>query len=329
METEKHVNIIINERKGNVKKMTKKLTCLVLALILAVSCFSMVSFAAVGEKIPFENSEFFTVGDYSVHYRIYGERSARPGVMLLHGFGLSTASFEGLAEEYADNGYFVVTVDIPNFGYSSRETSETELQSREDVVYALMTELGGRWIIGGHSMGGGIAINVATDHPQDIAGLVLFAPQTSVQASSVMSRLMKNRLVLRIFNSLFKVGTSLPFVFTPMVEMSFSDREYAKKYDVSRISTPLKIDGTGAGIAMMTSHTRGTDFEKFSALNVPVVIITSENDRVANADNLSAILAAAPEGSEHFTVKAGGHMMMEYNSSESAALTLPVMAKCA
>lgn len=300
-----------------------------MTVVFALSCFAVVSFAAVGDKVPFENSEFFTVGDYNIHYRTYGERSARPSVMLLHGFGLSTASFESLAQNYAENGYYVVTVDIPNFGYSSRENSKTELQSREDVVYALMEELGGRWILGGHSMGGGIAINIATDHPQDIAGLVLFAPQTSAEATALASRIMTNKYVLSFFNGFFKLGTSFSFIFTPMVEMSFSDKEYAKKYDVLRIAQPLRLDGTGAGIAMMTSHTRGTDFEKFSALEMPVVIITAENDRVANAKNLDAILAAAPQGSEHFTVQAGGHMMMEYDSAESAALTLPVMAKCA
>lgn len=310
-------------------KKTKKLFCLLLALVLAFSCLSTVCFAAVGDKVPFSNSEFFELGDYNIHYRTYGERSARPGVMLLHGFGLSTVSFEGLAEKYAENGYFVVTVDLPNFGYSSRETTETELMSREDVVLALMENLGGRWILGGHSMGGGIAINVATDRPQSVAGLVLFAPQTSREASPLTKSLMTNKYVLSLFGGLFKIGASLSFVFGPMVEMSFSDKEYAKEYDVLKIAAPLRLDGTGKGIAIMTSHTRGTDFEKFSNLNMPVAIITAENDRVANAKNLDAVLAAAPQGSEHFTVAAGGHMMMEFDSAESAALTLPVMAKCA
>lgn len=309
-------------------KKLKKFASVALALVLALSCFSLVSFAAVGDRVPFNNSEFFETGDYNIHYRTYGERSSRPGVMLLHGFGLSTASFEALAEEYAENGYYVVAVDLPNFGYSSRETTETKLMSRENVVYALMEELGGRWILGGHSMGGGIAINVATDHPEDVAGLVLFAPQTSAEASPLMKSIMTNKYVLSLFGGLFKIGASFSFIFTPMVEMSFSDKEYAKKYDVLRIASPLRLDGTGKGIAIMTSHTRGTDFEKFSALDVPVAIITSENDRVANAKNLEATLAAAPDGSRHFTVKAGGHMMMEYNSKESAALTLPVMAEC-
>lgn len=310
-------------------KKTKRFASFLLALVFALSCLTVISLAAVGEKVPFSNSEFFEIGDYNLHYRTYGERSARPGVMLLHGFGLSTASFEGLAEKYAESGYYVVTVDLPNFGYSSRETTETELMSREDVVYALMENLGGRWILGGHSMGGGIAINVATDHPQSIAGLVLFAPQTSREASPLMKSLMTNKYVLSLFGGLFKVGSSFSFIFTPMVEMSFSDKEYAKSYDVLRIAAPLRLDGTGKGIAVMTSHTRGTDFEKFSALEMPVVIVTAENDRVANAKNLDAVLAAAPKDSEHFTVKEGGHMMMEFNSSESAALTLPVMAKCA
>lgn len=291
----------------------KKVISVVLSLILM---FSLTSVAFAAEDVtsaPFENSSFFEVGDYTLHYRTYPAETAEKGQMLLlHGFGLSSASFEGLAAAYAANGYKVVTVDLPNFGYSSRETKKTEFLDREELVYALMENLGGKWILGGHSMGGGIAINVATEHPDLVSALFLFAPQSTAAIGQPLNRLFSSFLVTAMFESLISVGSKIPCVMRMLVAMSFSDTEYAKQYDVSKIAAPLQIKGTGRGIAIMSSHAKATDLEAFSALSVPVVMVTADNDKIASADNLNAILAAAPESAKTVTFSEGGHMMMEY-----------------
>ena len=133
----------------------KKIIAVLLAVLMAFSV-SASALAADTEDTskPFENSEFFTSGDYTLHYRTYEPLVAVKQVMLLHGFGLSTASFEGLAEEYVKKGFRVVLVDLPNFGYSSRENAKTNIVEREELVSALIDELGGKWVLGGHSMGG-------------------------------------------------------------------------------------------------------------------------------------------------------------------------------
>ena len=144
-------------------------------------------------------------------------------------------------------------------------------------------------------MGGGIAANVAIDHPEAVKALVLFAPQTSAEAGD-MSKLVSGFIVRTMFNSIISIGSRLPFVMRLLVAYSFSDMDYAKSYDVSRISDPLKIDGTGAGIAIMSSHTRGTDVEAFGRLDIPVCIITASDDKVANKSNLEALInSGAPQ----------------------------------
>lgn len=304
----------------------KKTFSFLLALVMIVSLFAFPSFASVGGAVPFENSVYFESGDYRLHYRTYGDPVFNGGkVMLLHGFGLSTASLEGIAEEYENANYYVVTVDLPNFGYSSRETSDTALQSREELVFSLMKKLGGSWILGGHSMGGGIAINVAVDHPESVKGLVLFAPQPSSQITGAASSIMKSKLMQAVFGSIIGLVKYFPGLVRPLVALSFSDSVFAKTYDENRISAPLSIKGTGAGMAVMASHTRGTDLEAFSSLNCPVVIVTAENDRVANAHSLREILLAAPDGTVHESVEKGGHMMMEYDPQGVAARTLKAM----
>ena len=125
-----------------------------------------------------------------------------------------------------------------------------------------------------------------------------------------------------------KFAVNMPALVRMLVEMSFSSKEYAKNYDLSRITSPISVDGTGAGISIMSSHTRGTDFEKLSTLNIPCVIFTASEDKVASADNLKTIIESAPAGKVVYNFEEGGHMMMEYNPKEVAQLSLPIMEMC-
>ncbi len=306
----------------------KKILSLVLVLIMAFIMSMSVVAGAIPEK-PYDNSRFFSYKDYTLHYRVYdGDSADKKQVLLVHGFCLSTASLDGVAEEYMAAGYDVITVDAPNFGYSVRETNDMELLDREEVIYALMRHLGGRWIVGGHSMGGGIAINIATDYSDVVSGLVLYAPQTNTEAKGIAAKMSASKLMQNVMNVMLAFALRMPYLVRMLVEMSFSSKEYAKTYDLSRITAPMSVDGTGAGISIMSSHTRGADFEKLSTLEIPCVIFTASEDNVASADNLKTIIDCAPEGKVVYDFKEGGHMMMEYNPKEVARLSLPIMEKC-
>lgn len=306
----------------------KKFLSLLLVLSLLLS-FSVSAFAVSIPEKPYDNSFFFSYKDYTLHYRVYdGDPADKKQIMLVHGFCLSTASLEGVAEEYMAAGYDVITVDAPNFGYSSRETDNMELLDREEIIHALMCHLGGKWIVGGHSMGGGIAINIATDYSEDVIGLVLYAPQTNEEASGLMAKMSRTKLMQTVFSAVLAMALRMPFMVRMLVEMSFSNKEYAKTYDLNRITAPMKVDGTGAGITIMSSHTRGTDFDKLATLDIPCVIFTASEDRVAMADNLQNIIDHAPKGTKVYNFEEGGHMMMEYNPKEVAELSLPIMDMC-
>ena len=306
----------------------KKLLSLILALSILLS-LSVTAFAVSIPEKPYDNSRFFTYEDYILHYRVYdGDSADKCQVMLIHGFCLSTASLEGVAEEYMKAGYDVVTVDAPDFGYSSRETTKTKLLDREEVIHALMMDIGGKWIVGGHSMGGGIAINIATDYSEDVSGLVLYAPQTNTAPSAIMAKLSASCIMRNAMNMMLWFARRMPALVRLLVEISFSDKDFAKNYDLKRITAPLSVDGTGAGISIMSSHTRDSDFEALSKLNIPCVIFTATEDKVAVAENLQTIIDHAPKGTAVYNFEKGGHMMMEYSPEKVAELSLPIMAEC-
>ena len=302
----------------------KKLTSVLLAVLMVFS-LTVTSFAANEEK-PFDNSKFYTEGDYTIHYRVFEPSDAVRGqIFLVHGFCLSTVSLEGVAAEYAGAGYRVVLADAPSFGYSTKENSKTKLVDREVLFYGLLKELGGKWIVGGHSMGGGIAINLATDYPEITEGAILFAPQTSNEMSGVTAMLMRSGIMQTMYSLVLKLALLFPSIVRSLVEMSFSDKEFAADYDLSRITAPFTLEGSGPAVAIMASHTRGSNLEAFSQLDIPCVILTARDDRVANADNLQAIIDNAPEGTVVHKDLEGGHMMMEYNPALAAELTLEVI----
>lgn len=305
----------------------KKFTAVLLSVLMMFSLVT-VAFAEGEEELPFDNSAFFTSGEYRIHYRTFEpEGEVKDQIFLLHGFCLSTVSLEGVAAEYAKAGYRVVLADAPNFGFSTRETTGMKLVDREVLLYELVEALGGTWIVGGHSMGGGIAINLATDHPDTFTGGIFFAPQTSAEASGATAMLSRMGIMQILYTLVLKIALMFPSIVRSLVEMSFSDKEFAVAYDLSRITRPFTLPNSGAGVAIMASHTRGSDLEAFSQLEMPCVILTAADDRVANADNLQAIIDNAPKGTVVESGLEGGHMMMEYNPVLAAELTLNVIGK--
>ena len=174
-------------------------------------------------------------------------------------------------------------------------------------------------------MGGGIALNLACDHPEFFTGLVLYAPQSVMEMNGVMQTFAKSAVMQTILNTILKFALKFPFVVKMLVEMSFSDGDYANEYDLDRISAPLSLEGTGSGLAIMMSHARGADFEKIAALDMPAVVITAQEDKVASADNLAQIIDALGDNATVYECEKGGHMMMEYNPVLAAELTLKVI----
>lgn len=155
----------------------KRLISVLCVITLLFSAFSVVSFAGGDEFKPYEDSRFFEYGDYSIHYRVLpAEGEFKGRVMMLHGFVCSTYSWRNLAPLLAEAGYEVVLADLPSFGYSTRESASVAFVPRETLIAELMKSIAHieEWVIAGHSMGGGVAVNIAEEQP--VKALLLYCP---------------------------------------------------------------------------------------------------------------------------------------------------------
>ena len=117
-----------------------------------------------------------TAGQLGVFHA--GQPGARCSLLLLHGRGTdsSSVSWHHLLDplsEFAD----VRALDLPGFGQSVDIRPVGGPRAMAEVVAEALDDLGaGPAVIIGVSMGGDVALNLALDSPQHVAGLVLIAP---------------------------------------------------------------------------------------------------------------------------------------------------------
>ena len=305
----------------------KKLLAIFLAVVLSgLTC--IVGFAAGEESDkPFENSEFFTYGDYSIHYRKVEHQGTYKGrIMMLHGFGQSTYSWENMASQMSAKGYDCYMADLPNFGYSTRENADTEVIYREELVIELMKSIADddKWILAGHSMGGGVAINVAQE--TDVKALFLVCPAPMADMSSMPAWLMTNPVVTGMMNFVFKYLTRIDFLMRMIVLMATNNKEYTKAYDVEKVAAPLQLPDSGAGLCYMMGNVRSTDLEGAGAIDCPVLIINATNDMIIN-DSMKQSVADALPNAEHYLVEGGGHICHEDRAEELSAVVFDFLNK--
>lgn len=109
------------------------------------------------------------------------------GVILVHGIGVSGRYFTRLARELSSS-VRVLVLDLPGFGGSPRPEAPLSIPEHGAVVAEVMARTGStgaaRPVLVGHSMGAQVVTEVALNHPEAVAGVVLIGPVVDPRARS-------------------------------------------------------------------------------------------------------------------------------------------------
>jgi len=107
---------------------------------------------------------------------VYLEGGSGEPLVLVHGFGADKDNFTRVARWLTPH-YRVIVPDLVGFGESAHlPEADYHYAAQAARVHAFVQALGlGRVHLGGNSMGGGIAMSYAAQHPQEVASLWLIA----------------------------------------------------------------------------------------------------------------------------------------------------------
>ncbi|MBQ7638831.1 MAG: alpha/beta hydrolase [Clostridia bacterium] len=298
---------------------TKRITALIMSVVLL---FTVCVPAVFAETKPFENSEYYSVGDYTIHYRVFEAEEPVGRIFMIHGFALSSYCFKALAEKLCEAGYTCVLADLPDFGYSTRETEETEKLPREDIMHSLMTSLSDEpWYLAGHSMGGYVAIALAEKYPESVKNLLLYGTSGNDGSSAFQQKIMTNPSFIKVMGKVMQFMGKSDVLVRLLLLAATGDLRFTHDYDISYITDPFKISGTGAGAIINFSLIPVTDYELFSTLS-PVLYVNAANDSVISKKDINKLRGYLPEGSEDITLTSGGHLFIESRVDKTAEITL-------
>ncbi len=305
----------------------KKIISILCVIAIALSAFSLFAFAEEKDFLPYEDSKFFEYGDYDIHYRVVpaeGEMKGR--IMMLHGFLCSTYAWRNMAPILAKEGYECVMADLPNFGFSTRESDDIEIIDREIIITELMKSIApmDEWIIAGHSMGGGVAVNIAVNNP--IENLLLYCPAPQSEFPSAMEALMTSGAMKWIMDVFFNYGTRCEPLVKMIIFAATMDWNFAMNYDVTGVTDATQYNGFGGGLCEMMFNVKATDLENASKIKCPVLLVNASKDIIINSSMKEQMQNAFPDA-ETYIVEGGGHQCIENRAEEICGVTLDFLKK--
>ncbi len=121
-----------------------------------------------------DDGRFIIVDGLETYIRESGEPAGEP-IILLHGWGASTVSWNATIPALAEAGYRVIAFDRPPYGLSAKVGDDLPLSITDQAHFtiALMDALNiEQAALIGHSMGGGVIAYAAVLYPERINRLV-------------------------------------------------------------------------------------------------------------------------------------------------------------
>lgn len=262
------------------------------------------------EMKPFENSQYWVCGDYAMHYRIDKAAGKEKGkFFLLHGFWMNTMFYDELVEKLNAEGYTVYRVDMPSFGYSTRETKGIDYVRPADVIAKMIADLddGKGFILYGHSMGGSVAMEVALLAPKHVKALILNAPMFMRNSNDKQAERFLEPRMVSLLTTEAKLIQKLNKAIKLFVYVMTWDKDYAKSFDAKRFTAPFADPDAGESLGFFTGHVKKPDVKTLKDIKAPVQYVAAGRDLFVNKGDAKKIRKALPKGTDCRVIKGAGH----------------------
>jgi len=318
--------------------VTRPLGLLVVLLILfsLSSCllpyaFTLSTSDGVRPEGPYEDSSFEEIDGVWIHYRLVLPQTTdiKGKLLLVHGLGGSTYTFNSAIVALVDAGFAVVAVDLPGFGYSGRpEKFDHSQEHRAQILWTLLDSIDSvtaipmmqkhGWHLVGHSMGGGTVVAMAVARPAETASLVLVAG--ALELSRGVSSLV---LAFPPFTRWARLYLERSLL-TEQKAGELLSEAYGREADGHELSVylePLQLPGTARSLTSMVRTTRSIPLDNLKSLHMPVAAIWGDSDTVVPIEKSRAIGVRIPQ-LRLYIIEEAAHIPMETHVEEFNAALL-------
>ncbi len=287
-------------------------------------------------ETPFPNSEFYEIGDYKLHYRIDPAKTVTPSAkaFLIHGFACDTSFYDEIVEKLTADGISCLRVDLPNFGFSTREYGGINYISPIEIVQKMMKEFdedGTGWILFGHSMGGSVALQLAIDEgrstEKEISSVVLYAPLLMRVSSPMQQKLLTKRPIGALFDLEMSLASKFDFIWNLMEYFMTFDRKYSKNMPTSIFLNSIGAKHAGRGIAFLTATSAKPDINEIHKIETPLQLILGGRDVFVTPFTATKLWRKMPKGADKHFFPSGGHFFPMHLSDRTWETTKTFLQK--
>jgi pimeloyl-ACP methyl ester carboxylesterase len=237
-----------------------------------------------------------------------------PRILLIHGASSNALELWGPLSQALEQDHRVIAFDRPGMGHSTRPRRKAHtLASQARMAASVLAETGdASVIVVGHSLGAGVALRLALDHPGRIQGLVLLAPASHPYPGKPAwwARLSSTPLVGDAFCSLL-IPWLGPTLASSSVANNFwpepAPKTYYEEAGVGLIFRPRAFAASARDV-VATNAEFAAQAPRYGDILLPAVVITAQKDKIVSPKRHARALAADLPAAELVIAPGAGHM---------------------